>query len=64
MRLTEFWERMSAAFGPRSAEVFAQDHVLSRLGNRTVNEALGAGVAPRTVWRAVYEEMTLPARLR
>jgi hypothetical protein len=55
---------MSAAFGPRSAEVFAQDHVLSRLGNRTVNEALGAGVAPRTVWRAVYEEMTLPARLR
>ena len=64
MRLTGFWQRMAEAFGARSAEVFAQDHVLSRLGNRTVNEALAAGTPAREVWDAVCEEMALPARLR
>ena len=64
MRLTEFWERMSVAFGAGSAETFAQDVVLSQLGNRTVNQALAAGEDAKRVWAAVVREMELPARLR
>ena len=56
---------MAEAFGGSlPAETFARDHVLSRLGNRTVNEALDSGVSAKQVWQAVWEGMELPARLR
>ncbi len=64
MRLTTFQDRMAEAFGSASAQVFAQDHVLSRLGNRTVNQALADGEPAKAVWTAVWEEMRLPAGLR
>jgi hypothetical protein len=38
--------------------------VLRDLGGRTVNEALAAGVEPKTVWRAVHTALELPARER
>src|SRR6185437_2807129 len=40
VRLTVFWERMRAQFGEAYAGSVAQDHVLSGLGGRTVNQAL------------------------
>ena len=65
MRLTEFRERMREAFGGTvPAETFARDHVLSALGNRTVEQALAQGEDARRVWVAVVQEMELPARLR
>lgn len=66
MRLTDFWSRLEAVFGPAYAASVADDQVLSALGGRTVNQALRAGVPTATVWRAVcaaYPDR-VPARLR
>ncbi|TDC78061.1 DUF3046 domain-containing protein [Streptomyces hainanensis] len=64
MRLTDFWQRMAAQFGPAYADSFARDHVMSELGGRTVNEALAAGWSTKEVWRAVCEAMDVPPHLR
>ena len=64
MRHTEFWERMDPALGPRYARSWAEQHVLRDLDGRTVEEALDAGEPPKTVWRAVWAELELPARER
>ncbi|NYG56154.1 DUF3046 domain-containing protein [Nocardioides perillae] len=64
MRLTEFWSRMEAALGDGYARYWASAHVLGELGDRTVEEALGAGVPAKDVWRAVWRELDLPAKER
>ncbi len=64
MRHSEFWERMELALGPAYARVWAQQHVLGQLDERTVVESLDAGEPPKTVWRAVWAELGLPARER
>ena len=63
MRLTDFWERMAAVFGPH-AESLADFHVFSQLGGRTVRQALADGEPAREVWRGVCEGLEVPARLR
>ena len=63
VRLTDFWERMQAAFGPH-AESVAEMHVLRELGNRTPAQALAAGEPTVDVWRAVCEGHDVPSRLR
>lgn len=60
---TKFWSRMEEAFGSGTA-TFAQDHVLTRLGDRTVNQALADGYDAQEVWAAVVAEMQLPSRMR
>jgi hypothetical protein len=42
----------------------AKDHVLGRLGERTVERALADGEEAKIVWRAVCEEFNVPQRLR
>jgi hypothetical protein len=64
MRHTEFWARMEAALGPAYARSWAEQQVLADLDGRTVNEALAAGETPKTVWRAVWAALGLPARDR
>ncbi|MFZ5850967.1 MAG: DUF3046 domain-containing protein [Actinomycetota bacterium] len=64
MRLTEFWGRMHAAFGETYAGSVARDQVLAGLGGRTVEQALAAGVPAKDVWRAVCQDLEVPARLR
>lgn len=64
MRLTDFWRRMSACFGPAYADSFARDHVMSELGGRTVHEALAAGWSAKDVWRGVCRAMDVPMELR
>jgi hypothetical protein len=64
MRQTEFWERMTARFGPAYAESVARDQVIGRLGNRTAHEALAAGEDVRAVWLAVCEHFEIPVRER
>jgi hypothetical protein len=64
MRHTEFWVRMDDALGLAYARSWAEQHVLRELGGRTVVESLDAGEAPKTVWRAVWAELGLPARDR
>ena len=60
MRHTEFWERMDRHLGPAYARVWAGQTVIGQLGNRTVQEALDAGVSPKQVWRAVWTMLELP----
>ena len=64
MRHSEFWNRMEAALGAGYARTWAREHVLSELGERTVNEALDQGEDPKAVWRAVWTALRLPASLR
>ncbi len=55
VRLTEFWRRMDARFGPAYARSYAADQVLSTLGSRTVLQALADGDDAKDVWRAVCD---------
>ncbi len=64
MRHTEFWMRMDDALGAAYARVWAETQVIAELGGRTPQEALAAGEEPRTVWRAVWASLGLPARDR
>lgn len=64
VRHTEFWARMASALGDGYAPVWAGQHVMGSLGERTAQQALDAGVAPLQVWRAVWAELDLPASER
>jgi len=64
VRLTEFWERMDGALGPRYSRYWADSHVLAELHGRTVATALADGEDAAVVWRAVWRNLQLPARER
>jgi hypothetical protein len=54
---------MRLVFGPH-ADSLAKNHVLSQLGNRTVEQALADGEPTRNVWRGVCEGLEVPAQHR
>lgn len=64
MRLSEFWRRMTEVFGAGYAQSWAADYAVAELSGRTVSEALAAGVPAKEVWRAVCEQVEVPAQLR
>ena len=64
MTETEFWERMTAHFGADYAGYWANQTVIEALGGRTPVEAINDGVGFKTVWRAVWAFLELPASLR
>jgi Protein of unknown function (DUF3046) len=64
VKLTEFRALMVAHFGPLRARSVAMDHVFGALGDRTADQALAAGVPPRSVWFAVCDSFDVPATLR
>jgi hypothetical protein len=64
VRLTAFWSRMQAEFGPGYVDSFARDFVLADLGGRTVEQALAAGEDAGVVWRAVCVAMAIPPARR
>lgn len=64
MRETEFWERMQTHLGAAYCRVWASQHNLARLGGRTVDDAMADGIDCKTIWRAVWEALELPARER
>jgi hypothetical protein len=55
---------MDEQFGGAYAASVARDQVISRLGGRTILEALDAGESPKAVWRAVCEHFEIPVSLR
>lgn len=63
MRLTDFWQRMTAHFGPDYVSSVAQDHVMAALGGRTVLEAIDDGIATKQIWKAVCETFDVPYSL-
>ena len=64
VRLTYFRELMEDEFGPARAAAMARDHVFAELGDRTVEEALEAGIEPREVWKAVCDAYDVPSARR
>lgn len=64
VRLTDFWERMDAVFGPEYARSWARDFSLSALDSRTVMQAIDAGIDTREIWDAVCGVVEVPALLR
>lgn len=54
---------MRAHFGPVRAPSVASDHVFSRLGGRTVDQALEAGIDAKVVWAAVCAGFDVPETL-
>lgn len=55
---------MDRHLGVGYARVWAESHVMSILGGRTVTEALDEGEDPKIVWRAVHATRGLPASER
>lgn len=64
MRITVFRRLMAEEFGAVRARTLAADHVFSGLGERTIDEALAAGVSAKEIWRQVCEEFGIPAERR
>lgn len=64
MKHSELWLRMDHHLGGSYSRVWAQTQVLSALNGHTVDEALAAGEQPKTVWRAVWSALELPASER
>ena len=60
MRITVFRKLMTQEFGEVRAEMLARDHMFSALGNRTVDQALEAGLPAKEIWRAVCEAFEVP----
>jgi Protein of unknown function (DUF3046) len=61
---TELWLRMRKHLGEGYFRVWAAEHNLADLGNRTVNQALVDGEPCKVVWRAVWAALELPLRER
>lgn len=55
---------MESALGPAYARTWAHEHVLSGLGERTVEQAINDGWDVKAVWREVWKVLDLPARDR
>ncbi|MBB4685010.1 DUF3046 domain-containing protein [Amycolatopsis jiangsuensis] len=64
MRITVFRRLMTDEFGAARADVLSQDHVLSGLGGRTVEQALAAGVPAKEIWREVCVAFEIPPERR
>lgn len=61
MTHTEFWEVLRQVFPNGRAESVAKDLVLPQLGSISCEDALKAGFKPLKVWKALIEQLGLPA---
>jgi len=57
---SEFLRAVAGEFGEAYGRSLVRDLVLTPLGERTADEALGAGMAPRDVWLALCAAMDVP----
>lgn len=64
MQHSEFWRLMDEEFGAGYARTVARDQALTTLAGCTVDEALAARIAPREVWIALCEAMSVPTERR
>ncbi|MBA4247211.1 MAG: DUF3046 domain-containing protein [Microbacterium sp.] len=60
MTRSEFLRAIVDEFGEAYGRSLVRDLVLSPLGERTADEALAAGLAPREVWLALCAAMDVP----
>lgn len=64
MRLSEFRQAVADEFGEAYGQVVTRDLMLVGLGDRSPEQALRAGVAPREVWLAICEASDVPVSRR
>lgn len=64
MRETELWARLRAVLGPVYTATWADSVVHAGLGDRTVVQALAAGVPVRRIWLAASASLEVPEHLR
>ncbi|WP_211879067.1 DUF3046 domain-containing protein [Pseudarthrobacter albicanus] len=64
MRISDFWRLMDDEFGAGYSRVVASSLVLAGVGDRTAEQALGAGVPPRQVWLALCDVQDVPPERR
>ena len=60
MTRSEFFLAVEDEFGSSQGRSLLRDFVIDGLRNRTADEALAEGVAPKTVWYALCEAMQVP----
>lgn len=60
MRYREFWQLVDEVLGSAHGRALVRELVLPRLGDRTPEQALDAGVEPRDVWHALCDELDIP----
>lgn len=60
MTRSEFLRAIADEFGEAYGRSLLRDLVLTPLGERTADEALGAGAPPREVWLALCAAMDVP----
>lgn len=64
MRLSEFRALADAVFGEAYARTLARELVLDGCDCLTPDAALEAGWAPRDVWHALCDQMSVPVHAR
>lgn len=64
VRLSHFRELMEGEFGAARAGSLARDHVFAELGGRTAEQAIEAGIDPKSVWRAICDAYDVPPARR
>lgn len=64
MRNSDFWRLMDDEFGAGYSRVLSSSLVLARVGGRTADQALAAGISPREVWLAVCDVQDVPPERR
>jgi hypothetical protein len=64
VRLSEFRQAVSDEFGDAYGQVVTRDLTLVDLGDRSAEQALRAGIAPRDVWLAVCRAADVPLSRR
>ena len=60
MTRSEFSRAIADEFGEAYGRSLVRDLVLTPLGERTAEQALAAGVAPREIWLALCAAMDVP----
>jgi hypothetical protein len=57
---SEFFIAVDDEFGPFQGRALIRDLVMDSLGDRTAQQALDAGIAPKRVWLALCGVMHVP----
>lgn len=60
MRETELWERLTQVLGPVLVRAWAESVVIAELGQRTVVEAISAGLPFKQIWRSAARVLEVP----
>lgn len=64
MREAELRARLDQHLSYPSSVLWAQTYVIAALSQRTVDEALAAGVPCKQIWRSAWAELELPESAR